>query len=248
MTALCANGHPVVPGARFCSTCGSTIAAAGTRSNRSGILLAIVIPLAIAALVIGLIIGMSGSGSDRTAQSPVESSTTTSPLPAATAAWVPVLASLPKPTTATEVTLVDGTPTAVTANGVPSGAWSGPFSVTVWSFQSGQWTKALSRDLDLPVSSIEMKDLTEDTILDAKVHEVTAAGPGIDLVLAGGPKGWRIVPFGPEGKLGPGGPIHVDNGPGFYTTSRACVPSCAQGGLTTQRWKYDSVSDSFLPN
>ena len=248
----CPSGHPVAANLKFCTVCGQPLRAEDSAivtpppSRRTSLIVAALTPLAIAALISGVLIGISGSSSSDAG--PIGSSTTTTlnPVPAALAAWTTIGPSLPDPTTLSSIQIYDGIPTVVTGDGVPSGAWSSKSFVAVWEYRAGQWAKVLDRNLGLPVLDIQFVDLTDDGISEALIHGATASGPGASFVLGHSSLGWRLIPFSPRRGDSPGGPIGFDSSPNFYSMTRTCVPSCAQGTVAYTYWKYDPATDDFL--
>ena len=246
----CPNGHDVDENLRFCPSCGQAVATtpstqpAPTSRHRTWMLLAVLIPVAIAALVCGVLIGSSSSSSSSTTDN-ATTVTTETPLIAAAAAWPTVGASLPDPTLLSSIRVIDGTPTVITGDGVPSGAWKSVSSIAFWEFRAGQWSKVLDRNIGLPISGIQFVDLTGDEIPEVLVHGVTGSGPGDSFVFRHSTNLWSIVPFSEKRNDSPGGPILFDSSPNFYSTSRNCVPSCAQGGSTIHHWSYDPTRDLF---
>ena len=249
MTTVCANGHPNSSQSQFCAVCGLELEAThkvGIKSARSSqvkLILAIVVPLGIAAFVIGIIVGTSESKSVDV--STEQSTTTIDSLPLATSSGPATAASLPASTTVSSIERLDGIPTVLTGDGVKKGPIDPSSSITVWEFRSGAWNQVFKRVIGLPISAVEMRDLTDDGVLEAKLHGATGSGPGVDFVIGGGKRGWRLIPFGEEGYDSPGGVISFDSGPNFFSKSRSCVPSCAEGGMETQYWKYDPINDRF---
>ena len=160
--------------------------------------------------------------------------------------WVEVASALardPRKQVVSEITTIDGIPTAASAPKYEGGSWTGDYPVRVWEYRDGRWARTFESSGGRPVSAIRFLDLTKDGVSEILFDGLTTMSTET-IVATRGVNGWRFVPFLPSNELS-NGKIDVDQSSRMATDAMVCDgPGC--GGALKNYWHFDTTTGSFV--